>query len=325
MLSVYIENLVGRQAAYHVTDQVVRETLGPQLPALDVSIHKSDSPDLEALAEADVFVGFGFDVQRLQRHGRRLRLVHSTSAGVDRYLPLDWLPSGCKFTNSSGIHSQKAREYAVMALLMLSTRVPTFFTNQRNHAWDQHLTPSIEGKRVLIVGMGRLGCAAASAGKLLGLEVEGVSRHGRKVDGVDRVFPISALSERLALCDYLVLCCPLTPETRGLFDARAIARMKPGSGVINMARGAVVVTSDLVDALRTGALAGAVLDVFETEPLPPDAAVWDAPNLVATPHVSCDLPTGYTERSMKILARNLARLQAGERELENEVDPVLGY
>lgn len=325
MLRVYVENLVGRSAAYHITSEALRDAASLPSADVSVSIHKSDQPDLDALGRADVFVGFGFDVERLQRHGRHLQLVHCTSAGVERYMPLNWLPPGARFTNSSGIHSQKAREYVAMALLMLNTRMPLFAMNQRQHRWAPELTPTIIGKRALIVGMGRLGCAAASAATMLGVHVEGISRHGRQVDGVNQVFPVTSLSERLALSDFLVLCCPLTPGTRGLLNATMIATMKPGAGVINMARGAVVVTSDLLEALRSGHLSGAVLDVFETEPLASDAPAWDVPNLIATPHISCDLPVGYIDKSLRILARNLARLQAGEQELENEVDAVLGY
>jgi glyoxylate/hydroxypyruvate reductase len=325
MLRVYIENQAGRAATYRITGEVIRDVV--PLPATEfaVDIHDRDHPDLDALAQADVFVGSGFDVERLRRGAPRLKLVHCTSAGVERYLPLDWLPRGAKFTNSSGIHGEKARDYAAMALLMLNAQMPLFIASQRERRWAPRLTPPIAGKRVLVVGMGRLGCAVASAAGALGAEVEGISRHGRSVDGVARVSRIDALAERVRTCDFLVLCCPLTEETRGLLDAGLIHGMKRGAGVVNMARGQVVVTADLLEALHSGQLGGAVLDVFDTEPLPPDAAVWDATNLILTPHISCDMPTGYIGKSMKILARNLARLRAGEQELENEVDAGLGY
>lgn len=325
MLRVYVENQAGRAAAYRITGELFQAAVPLQTAEVAVAIHDSDRPDLDALAQADVFVGSGFDVERLRRDAPKLKLVHCTSAGIERYLPLDWLPSGAKFTNSSGIHAQKARDYAAMALLMLNTQMPLFFRHQQERRWAPRLTPSIAGKRVLVVGLGRLGCAVASAATTLGLEVEGISRHGRSVDGVVQMYRIDALAERVNLCDFLVLCCPLTDETRGLLHAGLIARMKRGAGVVNMARGPVVVTADLLEALRSGHLGGALLDVFETEPLPPEAAVWDTPNLIVTPHVSCDTPTGYTGKAMKILARNLARLRAGEQELENEVNAELGY
>ncbi len=325
MLRIYVENQAGRTAAYRITRELFQAAVPPQAAEVTVTIHDSDHPDLGALAQADVFVGSGFDVRRLRRDAPKLKLVHCTSAGVERYLPLDWLPPGAKFTNSSGIHAQKAREYAAMALLMLNSQMPLFFQHQQERRWAPRLTQSITGKRVLVVGMGRLGCAVASAATTLGLEVEGISRHGRSVDGVAQVNRIDALAERVNLCDFLVLCCPLTDETRGLLHAGLIARMKRGAGVVNMARGPVVVSADLLESLRCGHLGGAVLDVFDVEPLPPESAVWDTPNLIVTPHVSCDTPTGYTGKAMKILARNLARLRAGEQELENEVNAELGY
>ncbi|MGE3348994.1 MAG: D-2-hydroxyacid dehydrogenase [Ramlibacter sp.] len=322
MLHVYVENQVGRAAAYRISPDAFQAVMPEDV---SLSIHESDAPDLPALAQADVFVGSGFDIERLRRAAPRLRLVHCTSAGVERYLPLDWLPPGAKFTNSSGIHAQKAAEYAAMALLMLHTRFPTFCDDQRARRWEPRLTPSIVGQRVLIVGLGRLGCAVARAATALGMEVEGISRHGFPVDSVAPVYPGTAFSERVRFCDYLLLCCPLTVETHGLVNADTIRSMKRGAGIVNMARGPVVVTSDLVDSLRNGHLSGAVLDVVDTEPLPASASVWDTPNLIITPHISCDTPTGYTSKAIKILARNLARLRVGEPELENEVSAELGY
>ncbi len=325
MLRVYVENKAGRAGTYDITNGIFGAAVGQLEMGVAVTIHDSDHPDFEALAKADVFVGSGFDVERLRRHAPKLRLVHCTSAGVERYLPLNWLPAQAKLTNSSGIHAQKAGEYASMALLMLNAQLPMFIANQRERVWAPRLTSSIEGKRVLVVGLGRLGCAVASAAGSLGLEVEGFSKHGRNVDAVAQVYRIDALAERVQACDFLILCCPLTNETRGMLDAGLIAKMKRGAGVVNMARGPVVVHADLLEALQSGQLGGAVLDVFDAEPLPSDSALWDAPNLIVTPHISCDVPTGYTERSLRILARNLARLQVGEQELENEVSAELGY
>lgn len=325
MLRVYAENQPNRPDAYRITEDILREAVALPSEEISVTVHASDRPDLAALASSDVFVGSGFDVERLRAHAPRLRLVHCTSAGVERYLPLDWLPPGAKFTNSSGIHAQKAREYATMALLILNARLPKFAADQRQRRWAPQLTTSIAGKRVLVVGVGRLGCAAAEAARMLGLQVEGLSKHGRSVDGIENVYPISAIAERIQHCDFLLLCCPLTDETRGLLNAGLMTRMKAGAAVVNMARGPVLVTTDLLDTLRTGHLSGAVLDVFDTEPLPFDAREWDTPNLIVTPHISCDLPTGYVEKAVRILARNIARLRAGEPELENEVNPALGY
>lgn len=325
MLRVYVENQTGRSAAYCIDEEVFHAAVPLQSAEISLAIHDSDCPDLEALAQADVFVGSGFDVERLRRGAPRVRLVHCTSAGVERYLPLNWLPPGAKFTNSSGIHAQKACEFATMSLLMLNAQMPLLIENQRKHQWAPRLTPSIQGKQALVVGLGRLGCAVASAAAALGMRVEGISRHGRNVDGLAKAFPINALAERITMCDYLILCCPLTEETRGLLGAGLMTRMKRGACIVNMARGQVVVTADLLDGLRSGHLGGAVLDVFDVEPLSKDAAVWDVPNIIVTPHVSCDTPTGYTGKALKILARNLARLLAGEPELENEVCPELGY
>jgi len=325
MLRVYVENPVGRPETYRIGQERLAQALRSDSTQIEFNICDSDQPDLEALAKADVFVGSGFDVERLRKYGTSLRLVHCTSAGIERYLPLDWLPAGAKLTNSSGIHTQKAKEYAAMALLMLNVGMPKFMLDQAQRRWDPQLTTGISEKSALVVGLGRLGCAAAAAACELGLKVEGISRHGKRVDGIPAVYPIGRLQERIRHCDFLILCCPLTEETRGLIGAKVLANMRTGAGLVNMARGPVVQTEDLLAALRSGHLSGAVLDVFDAEPLPGHAALWDAPNLIITPHISCDVPTGYADKSLRILARNTARLLAGEVELENEISPSLGY
>jgi phosphoglycerate dehydrogenase-like enzyme len=325
MLRVYVENKAGRADTYRITEEIFRGAVPLPQEALALTVKESDQPDLDALAGADVFVGSGFDVNRIRLHAPRLKLVHCTSAGVELYLPLDWLPPGAQLTNSSGIHAAKASEYATMALLMLNTGMPRFQAGQREHRWAPRRTGAIAGKRLLVVGLGRLGAAVASAGSALGLRVRGVTRHGRPVVGVTEVFRAELLPDQAQHCEFLALCCPLTDETRGLINAEVLARMPRGAGLVNMARGPVIVTNDLLDALSRGHLAGAVLDVFDTEPLGPDSPLWDAPNVIVTPHISCDVPTGYTAKSLAILARNLERLLAGRDDFENRVSADLGY
>jgi phosphoglycerate dehydrogenase-like enzyme len=150
------------------------------------------------------------------------------------------------------------------------------------------------------------------------LKVIGVRRGPRRADDpVDELHPPAALPGLLARCDWLVIACPLTPETRGLVDARLIAALPRGARIINVARGEIVAEQALIDALRSGHLGGACLDVFEAEPLPPDSPLWNLPNVLVTPHNSA-AAAGNDERVLAIFLDNLGRWQRGEP-LVNEV------
>ena len=321
---VYVENRRGRLPAYTITEELVREALRDALQPLTLTVRYADEPDFAALAEAEFFMGSGFDTRRLADHAPRLRIVHCTSAGVDQYLPLDWLPAGAVLTNSSGIHAEKGGEFGLLALLMLNDRIPEHATNQRRHRWHRTLSSPIRGKTVLIHGVGALGGAIAEKAKLLGLQVLGTRRSGAPHPYVDRMHGPGDLRRLLPEADFLVVSCPVTAETRGSIGAAEIALLRPEAGLVNVSRASVVDYAALADALRGGRLAGAVLDVFEQEPLPPEAPWWDVPNLLVIPHVSSDNPEDYVRRSVALLAENIGHLVAG-RPLRNVVDPVRGY
>lgn len=322
-MNIYAENVRERDSVYLITEKLLRSIVCPGLDA-NVTVRWSDEPDLSALAAADVFVGGGFDHRRVATHAPRARLVHSISAGVERYLPLDWLPSGSVLTNSSGIHADQAREYTTWALLALHAGLPGMVRAQRDARWERKLTGLIAGKELVVLGLGGLGRAVAEAALALGLNVTAITRSGRPSPTM-RVFPMEKLDALLPTADFLVAACPLTPATHGLIDARAIVRLPATAAIVNIARGPVVDTAALCAALRHGRLAGAVLDVFDTEPLPADSPIWDTPNLLVTPHISCDAPDCIA-RSLRILGRNMKRLADGlVGELENRVDDKLGY
>jgi phosphoglycerate dehydrogenase-like enzyme len=239
-------------------------------------------------------------------------------------LPLDWLPRDMVLTNNSGVHAEKIRESALMVLLMLNARLPAIASNQRKAHWDAIFTPRIAGKTVLIIGLGQMGSAVASAATSLGLRVVGINRSGAGHEGVDRVLPIGELDQVLGEADFVVLAVPLTQETRNLLDRRRIALMKNGAGLFNIGRAGSLEHPALVDALRSGALSGAVLDVHDPEPLPQSSPLWQAENLILTPHVTSDDLDWYLPKTYDFVFANAARLLRGER-LVNAVDPVRGY
>jgi phosphoglycerate dehydrogenase-like enzyme len=250
--------------------------------------------------------------------------VHFTGAGLEHLAPFDWIPDGVVLTNNSGVHFEKARESAMMALLMLNARMPAIVTNQRHTHWQQIFTPAIAGRIALVIGVGDMGAAAASAAKSLGLRVVGVRRSGSPHPQVDLMVTESALDEVLPEADFVVLATPLTPETRNLLDRRRLGLMKKGAGLFNFGRAGSLDHNALAEALRTGALSGAVLDVHEPEPLPASSPLWHVENLIVTPHVTSDDLEQYLPKTFDLVFLNARRMSRGEP-LINAVDASRGY
>lgn len=278
----------------------------------------------EALGQAEILIGIRGGLERLGERAPWLRWIHTTHAGVDHFVPLDWLPPGVVFTNNRGAHGVKAEQYMRMAFTLLHMRMPEILANQHARRWQQVFSPGIVGKTALIVGLGDLGQGAARAAKQLGLKVIGVSRTGRKVPHADTVHRTAALDRLLPQADCVVVTVPLTPETRHLLNRARLDLMKPTAGLVNIARAPVVDYDALAGKLRRGELAGAVLDVMEPEPLPPESPLWDTPNIVITPHVSCDDGERYIDITLDLWFENLRRYLEG-KPLKNRVDPRRGY
>jgi phosphoglycerate dehydrogenase-like enzyme len=309
---------------YLLTEEKIRKSLGEFADRLEIVIRPGTDPDLEALARARYFFALRFDTQRLRDTARNLHVVHCLNAGVERYSPFDWLAPDTVFTNSSGIHEDMIGEYGLMALLMLNRRIPAYVALQRASTWKPTLASPIHGKTVLIIGTGGLGAAIAERAALVGMNVIGINRSGASVAGFPSVSPMAQLDQALSLADFVVLACPLTAATRGFFNRERIACMKPGAGLVNVARGPVLETAAMIDALKSGQLSGVVVDVVDVEPMPADNALWQVEGLIITPHVSCDTADGYVERGLAIFADNLQREARGEA-LRNVVDRSLGY
>jgi phosphoglycerate dehydrogenase-like enzyme len=296
-------------------------------PALARRVDATIGWDLEGFDEArkavEIFIGWEFDRRDLAARAPRLRWIHLTGAGIEHVLPLTWLPPGAVLTNNSGVHAPKAGEFAAAAILMLNNRIPFHVTNQHRSHWEQRFNAPVTGKTLLIVGVGAMGGAAARRAKALGLRVLGVRRSGRAHPSVDRMYRPEALDRLLPRADFVLVTAPLTSATRGLVGRAQLDRLPPHAGLVNMGRAGVVDYAALRDKLGKGELSGAVLDVFEPEPLPPDSPLWQTPNLIMTPHVSSDAPN-YADRTLDLFFRNLRRYLAG-RPLENAVDPAREY
>ncbi|MDO4560704.1 MAG: D-2-hydroxyacid dehydrogenase [bacterium] len=276
------------------------------------------------IASADVLVGYMFPLEEIAATAPRLRWIHIIGAGIEHLLPLDWLPEDVILTNNRGAHAPKTCEYVMMALLMLANHMPRLVCAQQKHQWDGHFVSVIRGSKAAILGAGKQGSAAALAAKRLGLSTVGVDIDTAARENFDEVVPPARLNEAMGAADYVVVTLPSTKETFRFIGEKEFAAMKEGAGFVNISRGRIVDTEALIASLKSGHLSGAVLDVFEQEPLPAESPLWSTPNLIMSPHMGCDDEENYIHRTFDIVFENLRRVEAGET-MENIVDRKKGY
>ncbi|TVQ36504.1 MAG: glyoxylate/hydroxypyruvate reductase A [Spirochaetaceae bacterium] len=251
-----------------------------------------------------------------------LKAVFSLGAGVDSLLTSDELPEAVPVVRveDSGMASQMA-EYALYAVLDAFREFRCYARQQRSHQWSARPPRERADFAVGVLGLGVLGSYTAQAIGALGFPVYGWSRTPRRVTGVTCLHGSSGLAEVLASARVLVVLLPLTVQTRGLLDARRLARLPHGAVLVNLARGALVAEADLLRALNEGRLAHAFLDVFSTEPLPPGHPFWDHPGITVTPHVAAQTTVAPAARQ---IAEKIAKLERGEP-VTGVVDRRRGY
>jgi len=250
-----------------------------------------------------------------------LAWVQLTGAGVDHFLDRDDLAADVRLTRSLGRFGQQVAEYVVGFLLRDLLGIEAYRSRQELRRWEQGPRPLLADRTVGVVGLGSLGGRLATLLSAVGARVVGVNRGGDAVTGTDRVLPFREWHRLLPEVDILVLAAPLTPETRHMLDAAALSRLPEGATLVNVGRGELVDEQALLDALDSGRLRRAVLDVFSTEPLPADHPLWTAPGAVITPHVAAPSEPGPIAEEV---AENYRRLVADEP-LVNEVDRRRGY
>ena len=299
-----------------------REIFGREAPELEVRLYDPDDPSTAQFArEMDVLYAWYFP-PALLTDAPRLRWVSSTGAGVDNVTAArDYLPPGVVATRMVDIFNDAMAEYVLGYLLAHTLNLRRVMQQQAAKVWAQFAPPLLRGKTAVVVGLGRIGGEVARTLRRAGLEVIGVSRTGGPAEGIEVVHPIAELDAVLPRADVLILVTPLTNETRGLIDGRRLGLLPRDAVLVNVGRGAVVRQDDLVGALQVGALAGAVLDVFETEPLPADSPLWTMENVIVTPHISG--PDNIPVNAQRFL-ENYRRFVAGEP-LAGVVDFERGY
>jgi phosphoglycerate dehydrogenase-like enzyme len=325
-LHLHLETLRRRPRHFHLTEEAWAAAARRHralAKRLRVTIGWDGEILEEALKTAELMINSNPPKERLRERAPKLKWIQTTGAGVDALMPMDWLPEGAVVTNNSGSHGAKAEDSCAMAILMLHARMPQVLENQRNHKWEYILTHPVAGRTAVVIGFGDLGAAAGRAAKKLGLKVIAVTRSGKAGRPADAAVASSRIDQVLPKADFVIVASPLTSLTRGLLNATRLARLKPGAALVNIGRSPIVDYEALRGKLERGELSGAVLDVFDQEPLPEESPLWTTPNLVVMPHITCDSP-GYVDTVLDRWFANFARYLAGKK-LTNIVDRSLGY
>ncbi len=282
------------------------------------------------LPDTNIFVGYSLRAEQLI-HARELKWIHSTAAGVAQLMYPELRQSGITVTNASGIFSVPMAEHTLGLILAMARNFPDSVRYQDQSKWSvqdlwnkaQHLT-EINGSVLLIVGYGSIGRELAGRAKAFDMRVWGVTRSGEgDATHAEKILPVSQLNEALPDADYVVISAPETAETKHLIGAEQIARMKRGARLINVARGSLLDEAALLNALESGALGGAALDVTTTEPLPGQSPLWRAPNLLITPHTSA-ISERLWLRETELFLKLLDEWFDG-KQLSNRVDFSRGY
>lgn len=279
----------------------------------------------EQVHDADIIIGNA--PAALIRGTQKLKWLQLNSAGTDGYTAPGVLPEGCMLTNATGAYGLAISEHMIGALLCVMKKLHLYGANQQQHVWLDHgSVTSIWGSRTLVVGYGDIGSEFGKKMHALGSTVTGIRRNKtEKPEELEALYQMDRLMDCLPEADIVATCLPGTASTYQIFNAEAFAAMKPGSYFVNVGRGTAVDSMALADALNSGHLAGATVDVTDPEPLPADHPLWNAKNLLITPHISGFYHLKEThERIIRIAARNLAHFVAGEL-LENQVDFSTGY
>jgi phosphoglycerate dehydrogenase-like enzyme len=304
-------------------------------PGIDViagEVELRYAPDRAALerviADADVVYtwwGERDDLEAAWPLAERLCWVAAVNVGINRMLFPTLVQSDVVLTSARGAADQPIAETVVGFIVAMAKGFRRVFDDQRAHVWGPRGIQQLAGTRLLVVGPGPIGRTIARAVRDgLGMRVEAVGRAARPADDVfEQIRGADELHGALAEADFVVDAMPLTPETRHVFNAAAFAAMKPTARFINVGRGATVDEPALVEALSAGRIAGAALDVFEEEPLPPDSPLWDMEQVIVFPHMSGDVE-GWEADFANVFYDNVGRWLRGER-LHNVVDKQLGF
>lgn len=276
-------------------------------PSLTLTLAATEAEALAAAPEAEAIVALAPRISpAILAAAPRLRWIQALTTGIDNIAGL----KGVAITNCHGIHGPQMTEHAVLCMLALARRFPAMLANQRAARWERWPQPLLAGKTACILGLGAIAEHMAGVLSAMGMRLTGVSGGRAEAPGFARIFPRDRLAEAAAEADFLIVLTPYSPATHHVVDAKIFAAMKPGAFLVNIARGGCVDEDALLAALDAKQIAGAALDVFAAEPLPPENPLWSAPGLIATPHVG-GFADVYHEQAAPIVAANMVDYARG--------------
>jgi len=300
--------------------EMYRDRLQAEFPALKFKLfHKAVEVTCD-LADIDVMLMFGIEVRDIMLSSApRLQWIQSLATGVDHFLRCPSLKPNVLITSGRGIHGPPMREQVVYMIMAISRDAVRAVGDQKAHVWERRLWSTLYGKTAAIAGTGVVGAAIGELLKALGMHVIGVTREPRVAAGFDEMIATDRLAEAARRADYLINMLPASDENIGLFDAAIFGAMKPAAYYISAGRGQTVDEAALLKVLSERRIAGAALEVFQTEPLPPDSPFWDLPNVFITPHVG-GYVIEYEDFIMPLIVDNMRLFLAGRPgEMQNIV------
>jgi phosphoglycerate dehydrogenase-like enzyme len=299
------------------------ERLKAVVPDLEVVAAHSADDMLKEIIDSDIF--FGRIPQPVFLAAERLRWVQVMGAGVETCIFPELVQSDVILTNTSGAFNHAMADHAFALILAISRGIAQCVRDQSQRVWRRSRTfRQLAGQTLGIIGLGNIGCEVARRGKAFGMKVIALDVRSMECPAfVDQLWGIKDMDRVLKQSDYLVIAAPLTPETRGMMGAAEMRKMKPTAHLINIGRGPIVDEAALIDALKNAVIAGAGLDVFEKEPLPPDSEIWDMENVIISPHMGGAAPETRA-LSFEIFLENFRKFVA-EEPLRNVVDKHHGY
>jgi len=294
---------------YHPRSQEYFRMIRQMLPGLDIVAGNEEDFLDQNIIDAEILITLQFPFNILKK-ATKLKWIQLTSAGVEQLLGARANLRNILVTNTKGIHADVMADYTLGAIVMLHWNFTHFFLNKLNRRWDSRLTYPLAGKTLGIIGVGTIGQEITRRAQGFGLNVIGVKRNPILTEGIRQIFGPEGLHEMLSLCDFVVIVVPATSKTYHMIGESELQSMKKTGFLINISRGSVLDESALAKALQQGWIAGAVLDVFEKEPLPQESSLWAMDNVIITPHISGDF-IGYVERVAKVFNENYIRWKHG--------------
>lgn len=308
----------------------LRQKLQQAFPDFIVDQLQSYDRVPEEIVDTDVFIGWSLRPEQF-KIASRLKWIHSPAAAVHQLMYPELINSNVILTNSTGVHGPVVAEHAIAVLLAMAKRLPQAMHYQARKIWAQELMwneyprpREVAGATVLVVGLGGIGREFATRAKGLGMKVIAVRENpGKGAEPAHEVYGPDKIDELLPRADYVLLCTPVTPATNAIINKDRLNKMKHSACLINVARGPLIDDAALIDALQHDRIAGAALDVFVEEPLPPESPFWSLNNVLITPHTAA-VTEKLWERHYDLIVENLNRFIAG-KPLLNEVDKRRGY